>query len=157
MFFKLRLLGLLCLVERAAALADCACGYTVTNADGNNEPWIFTEAIETDFTSMERISSSSGWQSQQFNVSAEAGRGNYGKAFSPANIMPASVAGPPGHIAREGDPGADLVVGSTIIDGSVPVAEMDTVRQDIIWGSFRAGMKLTSVKGTCAAFFWVRI
>lgn len=154
MFLKLLSLGLVCLAGRVPA--DCACGYTVTNADGENEPWIFTEAVETDFTRMEEVKSGSGWQSQQFNVSAEAGRGNYGKAFSPANIMPASVAGPPGHIAHESDLGVDLVVGSTLIDGSVPVAEMDTARQDITWGSFRAGMKLTSVEGTCAAFFWVR-
>ncbi|KAL2164094.1 hypothetical protein VTH06DRAFT_3308 [Thermothelomyces fergusii] len=36
----------------------------------------------------------------------------------------------------------------------VPVAELDTRRLDMMWGTFRAMMKVSPVAGTCAAFFW---
>ncbi len=156
MLYLPQILGILSLARRGAALTNCDCVYAVANTVEGEAPWVFTEAIESDFTRLQKITPNTGWQMQQFNVSAEAGRGSYGKAFSPQNVMPASVGGPRGQITREGSLGVDLVVGSTLVDGSVPVAEMDTVRQDILWGSFRAGMKLTNVGGTCAAFFWVR-
>lgn len=37
----------------------------------------------------------------------------------------------------------------------VRVAEIDSLRDDIRYGSFRIGMKMAEVEGTCAAFFWV--
>ncbi|KAH6850124.1 glycoside hydrolase family 16 protein [Chaetomium sp. MPI-CAGE-AT-0009] len=36
----------------------------------------------------------------------------------------------------------------------VSVAELDTERLDLWWGTFRAMMKVSRVGGTCAAFFW---
>jgi hypothetical protein len=45
--------------------------------------------------------------------------------------------------------------GGVLVDGMVPVAELDTRRLDVGWGSFRASMKVPAVAGTCAAFFWV--
>ena len=57
---------------------------------------------------------------------------------------------------RGGDPGAQLLVGGGIpADGHVSVAEMDSSRGDLLWGSYRAALKLTPVPGTCSAFFWV--
>lgn len=35
------------------------------------------------------------------------------------------------------------------------MAEIVTNRSDIMYGSFRAGMKIAAVNGTCGAFFWV--
>ncbi len=56
-----------------------------------------------------------------------------------------------------GDPGAQLIVeGGIPASGYVPVAEMDSSREDLLWGSYRAALKLTPVPGTCSAFFWVR-
>jgi len=56
-----------------------------------------------------------------------------------------------------GDPGIQLIVDAGIpSNGYVQVAEMDSSREDMLWGSYRAAMKLTLVPGTCAAFFWVR-
>jgi hypothetical protein len=49
----------------------------------------------------------------------------------------------------------ELVVQSELVDGMVPVAELATRRLDLMWGTFRAGMKVSRVGGTCAAFFWV--
>lgn len=57
---------------------------------------------------------------------------------------------------RGGDPGVVLVVdGGLPADGYVDIAQMDSFRSDMLWGSYRAGMKLSPVAGTCAAFFWV--
>lgn len=55
-----------------------------------------------------------------------------------------------------GDPGAQFVVrGGTPSDGYVNVAQMNSVREDLLWGSYRASLKLTPFAGTCSAFFWV--
>ena len=55
-----------------------------------------------------------------------------------------------------GDAGLQLYVGGGIpSDGLVPVAEVNSVREDMLWGSYRAAMKLTLIPGTCGAFFWV--
>ncbi|TQV92317.1 hypothetical protein V2A60_007008 [Cordyceps javanica] len=113
---------------------------------------LFTEAIETDFRRLKSIAAAKDWQIQEFNVSAEAGRGKYSKFFSPSNVAIGSGVANKGASGKQA--GVQLSVGATIVDGAVPVAEMDTTRHDLLWGSFRAGMKLTPVKGTCAAFFW---
>lgn len=55
-----------------------------------------------------------------------------------------------------GDPGLQLTVsGGVPSDGYVDTAEMDSVRTDMLWGSYRASMKLSPIAGTCSAFFWV--
>src|SRR6202012_1558666 len=55
------------------------------------------------------------------------------------------------------DPGLQLYVrGGIPADGYVPVAEVMSSRNDMLFGSFRASMKLPSVGGTCGSFFWVR-
>lgn len=55
-----------------------------------------------------------------------------------------------------GDPGVHLTVkGGIPSDNYVDLAQMDSLRSDLLWGSYRAAMKLSPVAGTCAAFFWV--
>lgn len=39
----------------------------------------------------------------------------------------------------------------------VRVAEIDSMRTDMRYGSFRIGMKMAEMEGTCAAFFWVSL
>jgi hypothetical protein len=57
-----------------------------------------------------------------------------------------------------GDPGVQLSVGGGIPpNGFVQVAQMNSVRQDLLFGTYRALLKVTSVPGTCTAFFWVGI
>ncbi|KAH7127703.1 glycoside hydrolase family 16 protein [Dactylonectria macrodidyma] len=128
----------------------CECGYT-SKAQGSDVPMVFMDLLETDFTRIKDLSENPGWVRQQFNVSAENGRGAYGKAFTPSNIITLSMDGEAGSGRR---PGLGLRVGSAIQDDAVPVAEIDTARRDLHWGSYRAGMKLTATNGTCAAFFW---
>lgn len=131
---------LLILISRLVQ-ATCECGYSARIAD-HDEPVIFTDLIETQFSQAKDMSQETDWVAQQFNVSAEAGRGDYGKAFAPSNVAV--------------DNGLELRVGrNTTEDRLVSSAEIDTKRLDLRWGSYRAGLKLTSVAGTCAAFFWV--
>lgn len=55
-----------------------------------------------------------------------------------------------------GDAGLQLVVrGGIPSNGYVAVAQMDSVRQDLLWGSYRTSLKLTPLSGTCSSFFWV--
>ena len=136
------------LVTPQIVYASCGCGYRV--AGENNAPWLFTQALESDFTKVTDLSHDAEWVRQQFNVTAEAGRGKYGKAFSLNNVAPKS----PSLDASNSNGGIQLRVGGNVVDGAVPTAEIDSARMDMYWGSYRAGMKLTNVKGTCGAFFW---
>jgi hypothetical protein len=123
-------------------LADCECGYSdVVGSSG--ETYVFTDLIETDFTITE-ISLDTDWQRQAFNVSATQARGQYGEMMAISNVVTNSA-------------GLELTVRSNIVDDMVSTAEIDTTRLDLLWGTFRASMKLTSTPGTCAAFFWVSL
>ncbi|RSL93637.1 hypothetical protein CDV31_014631 [Fusarium ambrosium] len=129
----------------------CECGYSIVDLE-SQQPIFFTDYLETDFTRLPVISQNNDWVRQQFTVSAEDGRGDYGKAFKPENIR-TYMAEMKGRLDEEA--GLHLLVGSVIDDdGAIPGSELDTERQDLHWGSFRAGMKLTPSNGTCAAFFW---
>lgn len=144
---------LLAIVPTLAA-ALCECGYSAQDPGGSEAPWVFADQLESDFTKTQNISKDTAWKRQEFNVSAEDGRGKYAKMFVPDNV----VAGPytaqgekPGH---EGE-GLELHVGSEVQEGAVHVSEIDSARLDLHWGSYRTGMKLTDINGTCASFFWV--
>lgn len=129
--------------------AKC-CSYNVTDGDGRH--WIYTEAIETEFSDWESNGLPAGWIPQEFNVSAEDGRGKFGKSFLTSNVInPPLKDG-----AAESDEGVRLMVGKDLVAGAIGGAEIDTARLDLHWGSFRAGLQVTDVPGTCAAFFWVR-
>ncbi|KAK3902783.1 hypothetical protein C8A05DRAFT_43860 [Staphylotrichum tortipilum] len=163
----LRLLLLLLTLLTPLTLADCECGYlaTITTStsptDDPNHPLntttaLFTDLLETDFTRLPlpppdpsnptayvNAFHTTEWAPQSFNLSAERARGTYGEMFDPAN-------------GGAGGDGVQLVVrgGGLLVDGMVPVAELDTRRLDVGWGSFRVSMRVPAVAGTCAAFFW---
>jgi hypothetical protein len=147
------LIPLLVLFAAARTAARCECGYSVDSPSHENG-LIFTDAIESDFTRTGNLGPDNGWIPQQFNVTAKDGRGRYGKMFLPDNV----VARPRGQgVTREEDAGLELVVGGEMREQAVLGAEIDSKRLDLHWGSFRAGMKVTDVSGTCAAFFWVSV
>jgi hypothetical protein len=149
-------LGFLCFFD--TVLADCECGYASTI---NSTSYVFTDILETDFIHLADIAKDTDWQRQVFNRTAEADRGPFGEASELANIISnpilsnVSYSGP-GQVG--GDAGLQLFVRGGTPDGAlVPVAEVDSVRTDMLWGSYRASMKLTAVAGTCSAFFWVSV
>ena len=133
--------------------ADCECGYTVNST-------LYTDIIETDFLHLPNITGDTVWQPQNYTVTPELARGPYGKNTSVTNV----VANPlksqydwAGNGVNGGDAGLQLFVrGGIPQDGLVPIAEVATEREDIFYGSFRAGMKVTGTPGTCGAFFWVQ-
>ena len=155
------LLMLLLLQWWAHVSADCECGYAAS-IDGAGH--VFTDLIETDFTRIGDVSRDTDWVMQEFNLTAERARGGFGEMFALDDITGAHEAtgggvdnereggGGEGH---GGGAGLRLTVRSRMVGGMVPGAEIDSGRTDLLWGTFRAGMKLTDVPGTCAAFFWV--
>ncbi|TLD29301.1 hypothetical protein PspLS_03947 [Pyricularia sp. CBS 133598] len=139
------------------AKADCECGYATPVARENAET-LFTDLLETDFTHLTHLPDNTDWLGQTWNKSSKSARGDFGEKFSRDNIVPN-----PARSSRiikvdtgaNGQPaGLDLVVRSKVVDDMVPSAELDSARSDLLWGSFRAGLKLTGDPGTCAAFFW---
>jgi hypothetical protein len=147
------MIALLCALVAVVRLVagTCECGYSIQDPEGEGVI-VFMDRLETDFGQLQTISQSQDWIAQKFTVSAEDGRGNYSKAFEPTNV--AIQASHPQDHPDQGH-GLELRVSSTISNDAIPGSEIDTKRLDLHWGSFRAGMKLTDVKGTCAAFFWV--
>ncbi|KAK1243082.1 hypothetical protein MKX07_003710 [Trichoderma sp. CBMAI-0711] len=147
--------------------ADCECGFAqdlppaegAGRGDGSADGrLLFTNMMESKFFELRNISRDGNWKRQQYNVSARAGRGEYGKAFAVQNVYTLAADGHGENVddanAGPGE-GIALVVGSTLVDDeAIPVAELASARKDMFFGSYRAGMKLTPVNGTCAAFFW---
>ncbi|TKA66637.1 hypothetical protein B0A55_10862 [Friedmanniomyces simplex] len=136
------------LASASRALAACSCAYYTLNATNTPNHAIFTESLETDFTQPNASltwdsTPNFGWQAQAYNVTSTAARGPYGKTAEISNV----VLNPQGL-------GLDLWVRSQPLEGMVPIAEVVTARTDILYGSFRAGMKTTGVNGTCGAFFF---
>lgn len=99
-----------------------------------------------------------GWRVQEYNVSATDARGPFGKRFLVENVEtnPVKNSGAwSGESAHGGDAGLQLWVRGDHSRGFVGGAEMASVRNDSLYGTFRVGMKLSNQTGTCGAFFWV--
>ena len=143
-----------CAVLFAALVrSDCECGYTVNST-------LYTDLIETDFLHLQNITTDTDWQGQDYTVSAELARGPYGKNASTSNIVGNPLKSQydwAGDGVNGGDAGLQLIVrgGTPEKGGLIPMAELVTSRDDMLYGSFRAGIKITNVNGTCSAFFWV--
>ncbi len=155
--FTMLLMGVVTLTALAVpAAADCECGYATT-IDGHL--YSFTDLIETDFAHLSDISTNTDWVRQAFNISSEKARGSYGEMFAVQNIFtnpnPSGVRVEDGQ-GSDGQPaGLQLSVNASHVDDLVPVAEIDTARLDVLFGTYRASLKITDVPGTCSAFFWV--
>lgn len=156
------------------ALADCECGYLATLnpsdtpiASNHAQTALFTDLLETDFTRLPStttpLTQNTDWAPQAFNLTHERARGEYGEMFAVDNVLlgregEGEGGGDDGEEPRMGageNRGLELVVRAELVDGMVPVAELATRRLDLMWGTFRARMKVSGVGGTCAAFFWV--
>ena len=148
------------------ASANCECGYSVSSiVDANNTTAIsiFTDLLETDFLHLKNLSDNTDWQSQTYTVSSDAARGPYGKNASSANIQPNALSSStswsrPGTSDPSAPAGLQLFVrGSSPPPPKgalLPMAELVTARDDILYGSFRASIQFTTLSGTCGAFFW---
>ncbi|ROT38855.1 concanavalin A-like lectin/glucanase [Sodiomyces alkalinus F11] len=142
-FWALCLTGIL---RRVSASEDCDCGYA---AKVGNSRHVFTDLIETDFGKVASLSRNADWFSPEFNRTGDRVRGPLGEQFSRNNVDTV-VEGS----GSDQAPGLRMFVRNSTVDGMVPVAEVDSTRQEIQWGSFRVSMQVPDVAGTCAAFFW---
>ncbi|KAI1824824.1 glycoside hydrolase family 16 protein [Xylaria intraflava] len=144
-----------------SVIGDCECGYSmITKSDGTKQ--VFTDLLETDFVHVDVTGNgegmaSHGWAPQGYNVSSQVARGPFGESFGVKNLMSnpikdAKTFKGPGILGP--DAGLLLVVRDTMQEDMVPVAEISTTRLDFFYGTFRAGIKITDVPGTCTAFFW---
>jgi len=129
--------------------ANCECGYTVGSS-------LYTELLETDFLHT-NVSVDPDWAPQNYTVTPAASNGPYGKNASVTNVvsnlLPANDWMGDGSLGGTG--GLQLWVrGGIPKDGLVPMAECAATREDMLYGSYRASMKLSGVNGSCGAFFW---
>jgi hypothetical protein len=91
-------------------------------------------------------------------VTAADARGPDGKMALQTNVLPNPLTnsnGWSGNALHGGDPGLQLFVRAALNNSMVPISEVDSMRTDMLYGSFRVGVKHTSQSGTCGAFFWV--
>ncbi|OQO14490.1 hypothetical protein B0A48_01368 [Cryoendolithus antarcticus] len=157
-----RIVSIFALALTLAMCADaaCECGFSLQTS--NSTATFFTHSIETDFLHISSVAYSgiegTPWQPQVWNQTAAQSRGAYGRSNLLENIVPNPLPGGTwsGPGARGGDPGLQLVVRKDLVDGMVTGAELATSRTDILYGTFRVGMKVTGINGTCSAFFWYR-
>ncbi|KAK3698734.1 hypothetical protein LTR37_016824 [Vermiconidia calcicola] len=120
--------------------------------------------METDFLHVKDVTynkdHNTGWMPHNYNQPAGQARAPYGMAKQSRNLVPNYIDSPHNWLGPgvEGiDPGLQLWVRSTALnDKLVPSAEIVTEREDILYGSFRIGMKTTDINGTCSAFFFYR-
>lgn len=57
---------------------------------------------------------------------------------------------------KGGDPGLELIVsGGGPSNGYVQTAEVDSSRVDLLYGSYRAMIKVPATAGTCSSVYWV--
>ncbi|KAF2636267.1 concanavalin A-like lectin/glucanase [Massarina eburnea CBS 473.64] len=138
------------------ASADCECGYSV-NKTSDADHLLFYDLQENDFlhTNGDNVTEY-GWRPQEYNQTKEQTLAPYGKTNEVANVEfnPLKDAQSwSGDSEKGGDAGLKLWVRGDHSDGYVPGAELASVRKDMLYGSFRAGMK-TGSGGTCGAWYW---
>ncbi len=106
---------------------------------------------------------STGWIPQNYNTSANDGSGPYGMAKQSTNLLPNYLLSPSNYVdggVKNRDPGLQLYVRSSLLQqpadqpALVPLAEIVSERDDILYGSFRIAMKTSPINGTCAAFYF---
>lgn len=143
------------LLSPQLACASCECGYrvTVNNSYVNTtelgttdvpQQYVLTDLIETNFANISDISKNSDWQRQAWNTTAAQSRGTYGEMMAVDNVL-----------SSQGDGLQITVRAGDITDGMVQGGEIDSLRRDVWYGTFRSSVKLTDVSGTVSAFFWV--
>lgn len=89
-----------------------------------------------------------------------ASRGPYGRRTELKNVVsnPANNAKLSSTGINGDEAGLELFVRKLGSDTQhISVAEVDSARTDMRYGSFRAGIRATDVNGTCGAFFWYDI
>ncbi|KAK4694926.1 hypothetical protein P7C71_g2735, partial [Lecanoromycetidae sp. Uapishka_2] len=121
--------------------ANCECGYTANST-------LYTDLIETDFLHLADIFTDTDWQPQNYTVTPALARGPYGKNASLSNVVTNPLKSKydwAGDGVNGSDAGLQLFVrGGIPQNGLIPMAELATARGDLLYGTYRVGMKATS-------------
>jgi len=131
-----------------------------SNTPDASSTTVYTQSLETDFLHLYNLKNNPCWLPQEYNVTAAAARGPQGKYATTRNVVLNPLVSWDtwsGDGMLGGDPGLRVWVNSSLVAGMVPMGEMVSVRDDMIYGSYRINMKVTGIDGTCGAFFWVRV
>lgn len=143
----------------ATVLADCECGYSI-NAINSPQYAVYTDLLESDFFHLKDITKNTDWITNVYLTNPDAAD-PYGQNASAANLVDNYIKADytyTGQGVLGGDPGLQMYVrGGVPTDGHIPTSETVSSRTDMLYGSFRASMKLTPVLGTCSSFFWVSL
>lgn len=113
--------------------------------------------LESDFTTLKNITWDTDWVVQSWKVDKEASKGPYGRSTETWNVEsnPIKNKEQPDTGLNGEKPGLELWVRTASAnDEYIGVGEADSRRSDMLYGSFRAGIEIPAVSGTCAAFFW---
>ena len=141
-----------------SAISNCTCGFSVNDTSSEHHA-VFTDLDEIDFLHIRKLTEKSiTWARQEYNTTAVGARGPNGKMALLQNVIEnplRSIFDWGGQGFRGGEPGLQLWVRSSIVDGMVSIGEIAAKRTDVLYGSFRVAMKVTQIHGTCGAFFWV--
>ncbi|KAI4256870.1 MAG: hypothetical protein L6R42_005977 [Xanthoria sp. 1 TBL-2021] len=134
--------------------AACECGYQTHSIKSNENP-VYTDVLESDFLHLKDITAQQDWARQVWNIPA-VGTAPWGRNMTLDNVITNPLPGDVGTTGvNGGDPGLKLRVSAgEPHGGAVKGGEVATVRRDMKYGSFRAGIKYTPQAGTCGAFFF---
>ncbi|KAI4207533.1 MAG: hypothetical protein LQ346_000465 [Caloplaca aetnensis] len=134
--------------------AACECGYQ-THSIKSNDNQVYTDVLESDFLHLKDINAQQDWKRQVWDIPA-VGTAPWGRNMTLENVMTNPLPDDGGIKGINGrDPGLELRVSAgEPRGGAVKSGEIATARRDMLYGSFRAGIKYTSQHGTCGAFFF---
>lgn len=140
--------------------ADCECGYRVGSSSRQSATLLFMDTLLTDFRELRSLSKTPDWKIKQLRLDYTPGTNRLGRVVEDRNVIlnPVLDSSNPNSPSAQGpsvDAGLQLIVRSDLVDGdSVSTGQIQSTREDIRFGSFRAYVKTSAVNGTCAASFW---
>ena len=122
--------------------ADCECGYRISSHSSQIASLLFTEAVQTEFRELSSLDDSEDWKIKQLRLDAVPDMDRLGRIVEDKNIILNATV-------------LQLIVRSTLIEGNlVSTDQIQSTREDIRFGSFRAYMKTSPINGTCATSLW---
>ncbi|KAF3029579.1 hypothetical protein E8E11_000138 [Didymella keratinophila] len=152
------------LLQASFVSADCECGYRVLSSGNPQEPTkylLFTDTIQTDFRGMTTLNDSPDWKIKDLRLEYVPNKGRFGRIMEDRNVVfnpavdPSVAPDGPSQQGADVDAGLQLIVRSELVeDNLVSGGQIQSIREDVRFGSFRAYMKSTPINGTCAASFW---
>jgi hypothetical protein len=144
--------------------ANCECGYRVSyrgNSSTQASTLFFTDAVQVNFRTLSTLEDSQDWKIKTYRREYVPDSDRFGKLVEAKNIIPNPLQNTSAGWSSPSLQGANVAAGLQLIvraaltpDNLVSTAQIESVRDDIRFGSFRAYMKSTPVNGTCAASFW---